>query len=137
MAVYYKPQSPIQSGEDFIYPITTADQIMKSDNSRRLEQAGLIVADNSTNLGGITAESYALKSDTVPTSRTINGKALSSNIVLNADDVRALATGGTAANSSKLNGQEAGYYATASALTALTDRVAALESIPNAEEVSY
>ena len=58
MAVYYKPQSPIQSGEDFIYPITTADQIMKSDNSRRLEQAGLIVADNSTSLGGIAADKY-------------------------------------------------------------------------------
>ena len=54
-----------------------------------------------------------------------------------ASDVGALEKGGTAANSSKLNGQEAGYYATASALTALTDRVAALESIPNADEVSY
>lgn len=58
MAIYYKPQSPIQSGEDFIYPITTADQIMKSDNSRRLEQAGLIVADNSTKLGGKAPEYY-------------------------------------------------------------------------------
>ena len=58
MATYYKPQSPIQSGEDFIYPITTADQIMKSDNSRRLEQAGLIVADDSTNLGGKAPEYY-------------------------------------------------------------------------------
>ena len=58
MATYYKPQSPIQSGEDFIYPITTADQIMKSDKSRRLEQAGLIVADNSTKLGGKAPEYY-------------------------------------------------------------------------------
>lgn len=58
MGTYYKPQSPIKSGEDFIYPITTADQIMKSDNSRRLEQAGLIVADDSTKLGGKAPEYY-------------------------------------------------------------------------------
>ena len=89
MVTYHKPQSPIQSGEDFIYPITTADQIKKSDNSRRLEQAGLIVADNSTSLGGIAASEYALKTKTVPTSRTVNGKALSENIALTASDVGA------------------------------------------------
>ena len=75
MATYYKPQSPIQSGEDFIYPITTADQIMKSDKSRRLEQAGLIVADNSTSLGGVAAKDYALKTDTAPDSAKLGGKA--------------------------------------------------------------
>lgn len=75
MAIYYKPQSPIQSGEDFIYPITTADQIMKSDKSRRLEQAGLIVADNSTSLGGVAANDYALKTDTAPDSAKLGGKA--------------------------------------------------------------
>ena len=88
MVTYYKPQSPIQSGEDFIYPITTADQIMKSDNSR-LEQNGEIVADNSPKLGGIAASEYALKTKTVPTSRTVNGKALSENITLSASDVKA------------------------------------------------
>ena len=128
MATYYKPQSPIQSGEDFIYPITTADQIMKSDNSR-LEQNGEIVADNSPQLGGIAASEYALKTKTVPTSRTVNGKvlsenialaasdvgavptsrtvngkALSSDISLSSSDVGALASGGTATNSSKLEG---------------------------------
>lgn len=41
MAVYYKPQSPIQSGEDFIYPITTADQVILSDGSR-LEKNGAV-----------------------------------------------------------------------------------------------
>ena len=75
MAVYYKPQSPIQSGEDFIYPITTADQIMKSDKTRRLEQAGLIVADNSTSLGGVAAKDYALKTDTAPDSAKLGGRA--------------------------------------------------------------
>ena len=65
MATYYKPQSPIQSGEDFIYPITTADQIMKSDKSRRLEQAGLIVADNSTKLDGKASSAYTQSVDGV------------------------------------------------------------------------
>ena len=41
MAIYYKPQSPIQSGEDFIYPLTTADQVILSDGSR-LEKNGQI-----------------------------------------------------------------------------------------------
>ena len=76
MGTYYKPQSPIQSGEDFIYPITTADQIMKSDKSRRLEQAGLIVADNSVSLGGVAADEYALKTDTAPDSSKLGGKTL-------------------------------------------------------------
>ena len=76
MVTYYKPRSPIQSGEDFIYPITTADQIIKSDKSRRLEQAGLIVADNSTSLGGVAAKDYALKTDTAPDSSKLGGKTL-------------------------------------------------------------
>lgn len=46
----------------------------------------------------------------VPTTRTINGKALSSNINLNASDVGALPSTGTAADSSKLNGQSPSYY---------------------------
>lgn len=138
MATYYKSQSPIQSGEDFIYPITTADQIMKSDNSRRLEQAGLIVADNSTSLGGVAAEDYALKTDMVPTSRTINKKTLSSDIVLDATDVGALPSGATAADSSKLGGTAASEYLLHSdALTLdeisasedLTGKVAAAEAV--------
>ena len=99
MAIYYKPQSPIQSGQDFIYPITTADQIMKSDNSR-LEQNGEIVADNSPKLGGIAASEYDLKTKTVSTSRTVNGKALSENITLVASDVGAVPTSRT------VNGKE-------------------------------
>ena len=48
-----KPQSPIMSGTDGIYPLTTADQIIKADGSR-LEQNGKIVADDSAKLGGQT-----------------------------------------------------------------------------------
>lgn len=100
MAVYYKPQSPIQSGEDFIYPITTADQIMKSDNSRRLEQAGLIVADNSTSLGGVAASGYALKTDTAPDSNKLGGVA-AIDYALKTD---------TAPDSNKLGGKAPEYY---------------------------
>ena len=95
MATYYKPQSPIQSGEDFIYPITTADQIMKSDKTRRLEQAGLIVADNSTSLGGVAAKDYARKTDTAPDSSKLGGKS-ASEYALKTD---------TAPDSSKLSGK--------------------------------
>ena len=100
MGTYYKPQSPIQSGEDFIYPITTADQIMKSDNSRRLEQAGLIVADNSTSLGGVAAKDYARKTDTAPDSSKLGGKS-ASEYALKTD---------TAPDSSKLGGKAPEYY---------------------------
>ena len=101
MANYYKPQSPIQSGEDFLYPITTADQLMKSDNSRRLEQAGLIVADNSTSLGGVAAGEYALKTDTAPDSSKLGGIAASS-YALKTD---------TVSNSEKLGNVAASEYA--------------------------
>lgn len=50
----------------------------------------------------------------VPTGRKINGKTLGADITLNAGDVGALASGGTAINSSKLNNQSASYYQAAS-----------------------
>lgn len=63
MPTYYKPQSPIQSGEDFIYPITTADQVMV-DGDTRLNAVGVylenidystdttVYGNNATTLGG-------------------------------------------------------------------------------------
>ena len=86
MAVYYKPQSPIQSGEDFIYPITTADQVMV-DEDTRLNAVGVylenidnatdttVYGNNATTLGGVAAEDYALKTDTAPDSSKLGGKA--------------------------------------------------------------
>ena len=86
MAVYYKPQSPIQSGEDFIYPITTADQV-KVDEDTRLNAVGVylknidnstdttVYGNNATTLGGVAAEDYALKTDTAPDSSKLGGKA--------------------------------------------------------------
>ena len=86
MAVYYKPQSPIQSGEDFIYPITTADQV-KVDKDTRLNAVGVylknidnstdttVYGNNATTLGGVAANDYALKTDTAPDSSKLGGKA--------------------------------------------------------------
>lgn len=96
MATYYKPQSPIQSGEDFIYPITTADQVMVDEDTR-------------LNAVGVYLENIDYSTDT-----TVYGN-----------------------NATTLGGQAASYYATASALSSLTNRVAALEAIPNANGVSY
>ena len=31
---FLKPQNPIKKGEDFVYPLTTVDQIILDDNSR-------------------------------------------------------------------------------------------------------
>lgn len=59
---YKKPQSPIVSGTDGIYPLTTADQIIRADGSR-LEQNGKIVADDSAKLGGEPAATYARTAD--------------------------------------------------------------------------
>lgn len=68
---YKKPQSPIMNGTDGIYPLTTADQIIKANGSR-LEQGGKIIADNSTTadnannanmLANKAPEAYVLHND--------------------------------------------------------------------------
>ena len=111
MAVYYKPQSPIQSGEDFIYPITTADQV-KVDEDTRLNAVGVylknidnstdttVYGNNATTLGGVAAEDYALKTDTAPDSSKLGGIA-ASDYALKTD---------TAPDSSKLGGKAPKYY---------------------------
>ena len=111
MAVYYKPQSPIQSGEDFIYPITTADQV-KVDKDTRLNAVGVylknidnstdttVYGNNATTLGGVAAEDYALKTDTAPDSSKLGGKS-ANEYALKTD---------TAPNSNKLGGKAPEYY---------------------------
>lgn len=111
MAVYYKPQSPIQSGEDFIYPITTADQV-KVDKDTRLNAVGVylknidnstdttVYGNNATTLGGVAAEDYALKTDTAPDSSKLGGVA-ASDYALKTD---------TAPDSSKLGGKAPECY---------------------------
>ena len=41
---YIKPQYPLKNGENYIYPPTTADQVILSDGTR-LEKNGQIIAD--------------------------------------------------------------------------------------------
>ena len=111
MAVYYKPQSPIQSGEDIIYPLTTSDQVMVDENTR-LNAVGVylenidnstdttVYGNNATTLGGVAAEDYALKTDTAPDSSKLGGVA-ASDYALKTD---------TAPDSSKLGGKVPEYY---------------------------
>jgi hypothetical protein len=40
---YTKPQYPLKSGDNYIYPPTTADQVILSDGSR-LEKDGVVIA---------------------------------------------------------------------------------------------
>ena len=40
---YLKPQSPIKNGDDHVYPLTMADQVILSDGSR-LEKNGVVEA---------------------------------------------------------------------------------------------
>lgn len=111
MAVYYKPQSPIQSGEDFIYPLTTSDQVMVDENTR-LNAVGVylknidnstdttVYGNNATTLGGVAAEDYALKTDTAPDSNKLGG-VTASGYALKTD---------TAPDSAKLGGKAPEYY---------------------------
>lgn len=75
---YYKPQSPIKNGEDYIYPLTTVDQVMLDDGSRLNAKYVTVNLDNAEDggdvntalvnadsLGGKPASDYALKADAV------------------------------------------------------------------------
>ena len=94
---YKKPQSPIMNGADGIYPLTTADQVIKSDGSR-LEQNGKIVADNSTTannanmLANKAPESYVLHNDVlsleeIEASTNLTGKVASAESAKNINTV--------------------------------------------------
>ena len=79
---YIKPQYPLKSGENYIYPPTTADQVIISDG-KRLSGVGVyldkpdegeettVVGLNADTLGGIAANEYVLQDDL-----TTNLKAL-------------------------------------------------------------
>ena len=87
MSVYYKPQAPIKSGEKYIYPLTTADQVLVEDGSRLNtkyisadlfnEDAGIVPKTNSDQLGGLDANQYATKDyvDNVISSNPSSGEA--------------------------------------------------------------
>lgn len=70
---YLKPQSPILYKNDYIYPLTTYDQVILADGSR---WDGIII----------------------PVSRKINGYALTNDVTLEAKDVSALSLNGGIVN---------------------------------------
>lgn len=72
---YLKPQSPILYKNDYIYPLTTYDQIILADGSR---WDGIII----------------------PASRKINGHALTNDVTLEANDISALSLNGGIVNGS-------------------------------------
>ena len=107
---YYKPQSPIKSGENYIYPITTIDQIILNDGSRLNdkcvtittadeETAEGIATINADFLGGAPAEDYALWRDIRENYATKeeNAEYISNSVVF---------------DSTKLNGKNPSYYLT-------------------------
>lgn len=96
---YKKPQDPLTNNGFGIYPLTTADQVILADGSR-LEKNGVVSAnianaEDSSKLGGIAANSYALKTDTVSNSEKL-GNVTASEYALKTD---------TAPDSSKLGGK--------------------------------
>lgn len=50
---YKKPQYPLKNGDNYIYPPTTADQVILSDGSR-LEKNGVVEADKLSDKRTIT-----------------------------------------------------------------------------------
>lgn len=115
MSNYYKPQTPLAKGNDFIYPLTTADQVLLEDGSRLNAKVVMAALDdvedgedynpdevlvNAESLGGIPANSYMLKTDTAANSTKLNGKP-ASDYLLKTDEVE---------NSAKLNGKPASDY---------------------------
>ena len=73
---YIKPQYPLKSGENYIYPPTTADQVIMNDG-QRLSGVGVyldkpdegenttVAGINADTLGGIAASEFVLKTDTI------------------------------------------------------------------------
>lgn len=49
---YLKPKTPLNIENSYFYPLTTADQVIKSDGSK-LEQEGKIIADSSKDINAI------------------------------------------------------------------------------------
>ena len=115
MSNYYKPQIPLVKGNDFIYPLTTADQVLLEDGSRLNAKVVMAALDdvedgedynpdevlvNAESLGGIPANSYMLKTDTAANSTKLDGKP-ASDYLLKTDEIE---------NSAKLGGKPASDY---------------------------
>lgn len=89
---YYKPQSPIKKGEDYIYPLTTVDQIVLDDGTRLSEryvtanltdmEAGMAPFTDADTLGGVLASEYALKADVADNYVSKSGDTMSGNLIV-------------------------------------------------------
>lgn len=115
---YYKLQTPLRKGEDYVYPLTTADQVIV-ENGERLNakyvsvelddtESGVVPKTNANQLGGIDAEAYATKafvSAEIANAQLGGGEGADidlSGFMLKTD---------TAVDSEKLGGIEAENYA--------------------------
>lgn len=102
---YYKPQSPIKKGEDYIYPLTTVDQIVLDDGTRLSEryvtanltdmEAGMAPFTDADTLGGVLASDYALKADVADnyvskSGDTMEGELSVPSLSLNGTEIREL-----------------------------------------------
>lgn len=72
-----KPQYPLKNGDNYLYPVTTADQVILSDGSR-LEQNGAVIADKFRE-----ARAISLTGDVVGTANFdgSNGVAIETSII--------------------------------------------------------
>lgn len=80
MSNYYKPQTPLAKGDDFIYPLTTADQVLLADGSRLNAKVVMAALDdakdgaltiNGNNIYPLTTYDQIIMSD----GKKWNGKA--------------------------------------------------------------
>lgn len=123
-----------------VAPDATGNVTLTAANVGALSSGGTAV--NANELNGKSADQYALKTD-LPTKASDVGALPSDGTAADSSKLGGVAASSyalktdTAPNSTKLNGEAASYYATASALSSLTNRVSALEAIPNANGVSY
>lgn len=77
---YLKPQAPLMQGADYVYPITTADQVVLSDGSR-FEKNGVATAQDSEKLGGKAPSEYLGANDTAVDSNKLSGKNASEYVL--------------------------------------------------------
>lgn len=75
---YTKPQYPLKNGDNYIYPVTTADQVILSDGSR-LEKNGAVIASKLSNERAIS-----LTGDVVGTANFDGSKGITINTSVSA-----------------------------------------------------
>lgn len=69
---YLKPQAPLQNGDDYVYPITTADQVVATDGTHRLNNE----------LNEIREETAVIESSSTSSHAYAVGKFLTYNGIL-------------------------------------------------------